>query len=152
MVNASHVFEHLARHQTGHFLSEAMRVLAPGGVIRLVVPDLQSLARVYVAGAEAGDPEASRQFLHWVNMHQDATYAPTASRPKRLIATWQGFPHQHKYMYDEHSLRDVLGRAGFADLRGASHGSSAWIDDIGLLEQPGSGVDSVYVEARKSGY
>jgi hypothetical protein len=52
-------------------------------------------------------------------------------------------------MYDEYSLRDVLERAGFSDLRSATHGSSAWIDDIGLLEPPGSGVDSVYVEARK---
>jgi hypothetical protein len=118
-------------------------------VIRVVVPALEALARAYLAGAEAGDAEASRKFLHWVNIHQDATYPADTSRLARAVAAWQGFPHQHKYMYDECSLRNVRERAGVGGVRTAGHGLSAWIDDIGLLEQPGSGVDTIYVEARK---
>jgi len=37
---ADHFFEHMERpNQTDRFLSECLRVLEPGGIIRLVVPD-----------------------------------------------------------------------------------------------------------------
>lgn len=150
VVYASHVFEHLSRDQATHFLAEAQRVLAAGGAIRIVVPDLLALARTYLDEAASGDAGASRRFLHWVNLHQDGTYPRSAGVLKRTVALWQGHPHQHKYMYDLYSLSDVLSASGFVDLASAAHGRSARVDDIDLLEPPGSGVDSIYIEGRKA--
>src|ERR1051326_2208138 len=42
-VYASHVLEHLYRSQAVALLSECKRVLKPGGVLRLVVPDLHAM-------------------------------------------------------------------------------------------------------------
>lgn len=61
---ASHVLEHLSRHQARTLLAECWRVLRPGGVLRLAVPDLETLAREYLkalASTAGGDPSARRR-------------------------------------------------------------------------------------------
>ncbi len=61
-VYASHVLEHLTPGEASALVREVRRVLAPGGVVRIVVPDLEGIARAYVASLEAvdagGGPEA----------------------------------------------------------------------------------------------
>lgn len=53
LVYHSHVLEHLRRNAALPFLQECRRVLAPGGVIRVVVPDLESACRAYLRALEA---------------------------------------------------------------------------------------------------
>jgi SAM-dependent methyltransferase len=60
-----HVLEHLAHARALPFLRECHRVLAPGGTLRVVVPDLEVIARLYLTcleGALAGDPQAARRY------------------------------------------------------------------------------------------
>jgi predicted SAM-dependent methyltransferase len=57
----SHVLEHFEPSQGARLLAECARVLAPGGVLRVVVPDLEGIARAYLTTlerAEAGYPGA----------------------------------------------------------------------------------------------
>jgi len=54
----SHLLEHLAPEQGLQLLRECHRVLVPGGVIRVAVPDLEQIARLYLEAldkARAGD-------------------------------------------------------------------------------------------------
>jgi predicted SAM-dependent methyltransferase len=44
----SHLLEHLPRAQALPFLTECRRVLKPGGVLRLAVPNLEAIARLYL--------------------------------------------------------------------------------------------------------
>ena len=44
----SHVLEHLPFSHAKRFLRECLRVLAPGGILRVVVPDFEQSARDYV--------------------------------------------------------------------------------------------------------
>lgn len=44
----SHVLEHLERAVGQAMLNECFRVLAPGGILRVVVPDLETLSRWYL--------------------------------------------------------------------------------------------------------
>jgi SAM-dependent methyltransferase len=48
-VYLSHVFEHFTRRDGSRLLEDIRRVLKPGGHIRVVVPDLELLARNYLA-------------------------------------------------------------------------------------------------------
>lgn len=57
----SHVLEHFPRHAALDFLRECLRVLRPGGVLRVAVPDLELLARLYLENldlAAEGDQQA----------------------------------------------------------------------------------------------
>ena len=44
----SHVLEHFSKTEALRFVEECFRVLKPGGIIRVAVPDLESLARLYL--------------------------------------------------------------------------------------------------------
>lgn len=48
----SHVLEHLPKSAAQSFLQECYRVLSPSGVLRVVVPDLEELARTYLSTLE----------------------------------------------------------------------------------------------------
>jgi len=62
LVYHSHVLEHLPREAAPRFLAECFRVLRRGGVLRVVVPDLEQIARLYLGAldeAAAGDATAA---------------------------------------------------------------------------------------------
>lgn len=52
VVYHSHVLEHFPRLVALNFIRECYRVLKPGGIIRVVVPDLESIARHYLSELE----------------------------------------------------------------------------------------------------
>jgi SAM-dependent methyltransferase len=57
----SHMVEHLSAPEAKQFLTECFRVLKPGGIIRVVVPDLESIAKGYLDALQAartGEPGA----------------------------------------------------------------------------------------------
>src|SRR5579884_2937348 len=62
-VFASHVLEHLSLADFHKALQNTVRILRPGGIFRLVVPDLEWAARDYLARVEAGDATANDMFL-----------------------------------------------------------------------------------------
>jgi SAM-dependent methyltransferase len=53
MVYHSHVLEHLPPEQGAELIAECRRVLKPGGILRIVVPDLETTARLYLQSLEA---------------------------------------------------------------------------------------------------
>lgn len=58
---SSHVLEHMPRSKAPMFLREIQRILRPGGVVRIVVPDLEGIVRRYLAeldSAANGDESA----------------------------------------------------------------------------------------------
>jgi SAM-dependent methyltransferase len=46
---SSHMIEHLARHEASLLISECYRILKSSGIIRIVVPDLEAIARHYLS-------------------------------------------------------------------------------------------------------
>ena len=64
----SHVLEHLSREQARSLTRECQRVLKPGGVLRAVVPDLETIARLYLQSLEAALGGSSRFIYDWAMM------------------------------------------------------------------------------------
>lgn len=64
---SSHVLEHLTAKEATTFLKECLRVLKVGGVLRIVVPDLESICRQYLCTLErASKDEKAEADHHWM--------------------------------------------------------------------------------------
>lgn len=113
VVYSSHVIEHLTRSQAKAFVHEAHRVLASGGVIRIIVPDLETLATRYLQSkktwSEGDTPIPAEQFLKLLNTCADYGQVNPVLRLYRAYND----VHTHKWMYDAHSLKQLLREAGF---------------------------------------
>lgn len=48
LVYSSHFLEHIPSQKVNQFLQECLRILRPGGLLRLVVPDLENICRTYL--------------------------------------------------------------------------------------------------------
>lgn len=69
-VYSAAVLEHIRRSDVPRFFNECRRVLEPGGVIRIGVPDFEMQARLYLdllEKASAGDQVASER-LEWMTL------------------------------------------------------------------------------------
>lgn len=67
----SHLLEHLPESIARRFLLECKRVLKPGGILRVVVPDLEQIARDYVAALDrrrGADSEEAREAHRWMTI------------------------------------------------------------------------------------
>jgi SAM-dependent methyltransferase len=55
LVYSSHFLEHIPYSDVPSFLAECYRILQPGGVLRLVLPDFENLCRAYLEHREQGN-------------------------------------------------------------------------------------------------
>lgn len=72
LVYHSHVLEHFSRAQGAFFLQECFRVLKPGGVLRVVVPDLEDITRAYILALDTAlantDNEDAQEKHAWMQV------------------------------------------------------------------------------------
>ena len=54
LVYHSHVLEHFSKQDGAKFISECFRVLKPGGILRIAIPDLERIAKEYLNCVENG--------------------------------------------------------------------------------------------------
>jgi hypothetical protein len=112
----SHVLEHLALMDCRKALSNSYSYLRPGGAFRMVLPDLETLARTYL---NDGDWNAAHRF-----MEQSMLGFETRSRGVRgLLLAWMG-NSRHLWMWDFKSLGHELEQAGFRQIRRACYGDA----------------------------
>jgi predicted SAM-dependent methyltransferase len=137
VVYSSHMLEHLDRTGAVRCLREFFRVLTPGGVLRLAVPDIERLACAYLSTRDA-DSFVESTLL-------SAPNPKTLAEKARLIAV--GMRH-HLWMYDGPSLVRLVETHGFEDARVMRSGETM-IPDPGALDLRERESESVYVEAKK---
>lgn len=135
---SSHMMEHLDRHEVSLFLAEALRVLGPGGILRLAIPDIRKQVEAYL---RSGDADA---FIAGTHL--------TESRPRslqnRMRFMLTGARHHH-WMYDGTSLCRLLTTSGFMRPEVVSPGESR-IHNPGELDLFERASESVLVEAEKA--
>ena len=129
-VYCSHVLEHLARDDVPRALANTYRLLAPGGVFRLVVPDLEWRAARYLEARRAGAGDAADRLMEALELGTRRR----ASDPVSLLR--QAFGRsRHCWMYDFAGLRALLAEAGFVAIRRCALGDAA--DPMfGAVEDP----------------
>lgn len=146
-IYASHVLEHLYRSQAQALLSDCRRVLRPGGIVRVVVPDLHSMVEKYLQCSREGDKYAADTLNARLAFRSPAP--PAGNILTRAYAIWKDF-HSHKWMYDANSLAYYLEVAGFRDISRKGYLSSD-ISGIEEVEQADRVLDGagICIEARR---
>lgn len=154
-VFVSHLLEHLFYpNDVLPFLSEITRVLAPGGRVRIVVPDIEQCIEAYQKndaqffaqrrqhwGAGDGNPTRLENFLAYAGAGPDPAYVFEA----------------HKFGYDFETLERALQRAGLVDIERSqfmqSHDASLRVDDHSEVASANYGGRhySLFVEASRPG-
>ncbi|MDN5893799.1 MAG: methyltransferase domain-containing protein [Nocardioides sp.] len=140
-VYSDNVIEHLPLAAGRAMLAEAFRCMQPGGVIRMITPDLRGHVEKYLAGrAPAGDPEAAvyEQMGLSVEHPLDWVRIPIAS-----------FGHHEGYVYDFATLAAELERAGFSDVVRTELGRSSHAALVGLDQRADEGGAQMAVEATR---
>ena len=100
-IHSEDFIEHIDGAAGKRFLEEAFRVLKPGGVMRLLTPDLRLLVeRVYL--------DRERHHLQWCRSYLAADGACEALN---MHLRMDG---EHRFIYDEELLTSLLTRAGFS--------------------------------------
>lgn len=122
---SEHCLEHVPFEVCDFALSEFQRVLAPGGIVRIVMPDGALYLRRYAAGEPLpyGENEMSAMF--------------SVNRVFR--------DYGHQFIYDFNTLRQMLERQGFQDIRLESFMQGR--DPKLLIDTPARAIESFYVEA-----
>jgi len=111
-VYASHVLEHLTLRELHIALDNTRKVLRPGGIFRLVVPDLEWAAREYLRRLDAGDDSASRFFLIETRLGRKER----ATGIRKIL--YESFARSaHGWMWDALSLCRALEEHGFKCVR-----------------------------------
>ena len=151
VVYSSHLFEHLDSCARDLYLSETVRVLKSGGAFRLVVPDLQKLAKEYLDATDRGEPNAAKQFLYWMNLHRDNLHPNSRPLYKKLYDFIQKYPKQHQTMLDRSSLDGYIDKTIWAESSYQRYGESDILSalDINSVECDEEICASIYFEARK---
>lgn len=163
----SHTLEHLDRDVAEGMLREVLRVLRPGGVHRIVVPDFEMKCRSYVEHLDAaeGDPVEEEKHDRYVSgileqsvrreAHGTSQQGSARRRLENLLlgdARRRG--HTHQWMYDRINLRAKLLSVGYSEVVRQQYDTSLIPDwnDYGLdLDDAGRQyrTDSLYMEAVK---
>ena len=148
----SHMLEHLffPRDVTS-LLAELRRAMAPGGLLRIVVPDIEQCIKAYVANDRCFYAGRRETWDWWpenaTRLEDFLAYAGAGAEPAYLFEA-------HKYGYDFETLAKVLGEAGFERVhRSAYMGSedpALRVDEVSAVAkaQYGGRHYSLFVEAR----
>lgn len=131
-IYSEHVLEHVTYETAIRFLREARRVLAPGGILRIAMPDLDDLIEGYCDNWRRFD---------WVRWPEHA-FIKTRAQMINMAFRWWG----HRHLYNREELERALIEAGFTEFRFVDMGTSEH-PDLRKLE---SRLDSkLVVEAAK---
>lgn len=168
VVYHSHMLEHLDRDAALDFLQEVKRVLKPGGIHRIVVPDFEQICRRYLSHLEACETACEEAGHHdeYVgevleqSVRREA-FGTTRQKPFRrwienvILGDARQRGETHQWMYDRISIRHKLvDLLGYRHVHMQSYNTSlisGWNDYVLDVDSSGNQYKpySLYIEAVK---
>lgn len=114
-IYADNVIEHLTISQNRFLFREAYRVLCPGGRIRLVTPDVETLATIYLQRSNDAKELTKELRAQGYSIQHDVDL---------LRFAFQDDGHDQGYLWDREALVRELRDAGFSSFEVHSAGQS----------------------------
>lgn len=129
-IYCEHVLEHLEYKHLSGLLVECHRVLEPGGTLNISVPN----ARLYLDAYHHFDPEVFDQLCRY-------RWPQPYRSPIDVVNYIFYMDGQHRFMFDELNITDLLTRTGFANV--------SLRDFSAALDQESRRYESLYAVATK---
>ncbi|MGB5831739.1 MAG: methyltransferase domain-containing protein [Thiohalocapsa sp.] len=132
-VFSEHMIEHLSYHDGVNMLVECLRVLSPGGRIRISTPDFNFLLNIYRDPTSSLHQDYIAWQLEWINRNDMAT-APSIEPifvVNNFVRDWG-----HEFIYDPAVLHLALESAGFVNLTACAMNESE-LPELSALENEG---------------
>lgn len=123
----SHVLEHLTVEEAKLALQNCYRYLKPNGIFRLVLPDMENMARAYL---DASSPDAVHEFMSLTWLGENQQKLSTLKALRQCMSR-----SRHLWMWDYKALSKVLEEIGFQSIRRAHLGDSQ-INIFDSVEDP----------------
>jgi predicted SAM-dependent methyltransferase len=130
-VFCEHVLEHFGQEDGERLAREVARILRPGGVFRVIVPDAQYVLRSYFEAP--GELVAARGGGEGTAME--------------MVNSYFRQRYEHQFMYDWETLSRMLRRAGFAEVVRSRRSDPAGCQGL-RIDDPKYERESLYAEAR----
>lgn len=143
-IYSSHTFEHFTYEESTFVLSECYKVLKPGGVLRIIVPDFESVVNKYFEN-KVTDPTVAARKFH-VNSGFFEIPVPNSFFP--LIKFYFQKKNNHAFMYDEEGLKFQIKNAGFIDMVRKGYNDSL-IPEVVKVERKSRFENAICIEAIK---
>ena len=140
-IAGSHFVEHLDLNDGIWFVQESIRVLKKGGQLRLSCPDMELYAKNYVNN--------NQKFFDHPLIREWCTFKAAETPGQIFIAKAYDSGGAHKWFYDFASLKNILQRAGFTDIKKVAR-LEGRVSYLEKLEPPARELETLYVEAVKS--
>lgn len=116
-IYCSQVVEHLYLYDLGRFISECVRVLKPGGVMRILTPDLNKTINLYLKLENTTFEKNDFLKTRLMADHFNLVFYPRSwvlhEKRSMIVRIMDAVPEQHKYIFDFDSLYSVLKNSGF---------------------------------------
>lgn len=143
-IYASHIIEHLTYEKAQQLFRESLRILAPGGVLRIVTPDYRTAFTKYIEG----------KFVEWFTGIMDGDKSwPKKSYYTDLLALTEEFiyagapnPLGHKSIWDIETILFLLKKAGYTETYQSNYNKSVYPELKGIDNRPEL---SIYVEGKR---
>lgn len=143
---ASHVFEHLSYQDFFLALDNVYGYLKPGGIFRIIVPDLEKYIEAYIEKRSNGElaTQAAFEFMHHSWTGHQGSRRNLYSRLREAFSN-----HRHQWMWDEPSLKTAFAKQGFTNIRRCNYGD--WLDPrFAAVETETKHINSVCIQGIKA--
>ena len=126
----SHVVEHIDRDYINIFINESYRVLKPGGILRIVCPDLHYLVEEYLSSYEKSkhDKDYAQNHDRYVSeileqcVRKEANGSSNQKPFRRklenfILGSARDRGETHQWMYDDVNLKLILEESYFKNIK-----------------------------------
>ena len=131
-IYTEHCLEHISFDSFNANMAEFYRMLKPGSVVRIIMPDGELYLDIY----------QKRKNGENIRMPHEVGYITPMARINGIFRN-----HGHQFIYDFETMKKLLQQAGFTNIKKCSYRTGA--DQRLLVDQDWRAVESLYVEATR---